>query len=711
MPSRLADRLAAARRTRFVGRSSEIQVFQSALNAEELPFQILYVFGPGGIGKSSLLREFAARAEREGLPAYYLDGRNLEATPDSFIRALQNALGLAHDADVLAALSGQAARHVLLLDMYEAWSGLDNWLRDEFFPQLPENTLVVLAGREALSEGWQADPGWQTLVHTLALRNLSPDEGREYLTRRDIPPARHRSVLDFTHGYPLALSLVADVFDQRHDLNFQPEAAPDVVKLLLERFVQKVPGPAHRAAFEASAMTRVLNESLLAEMLKLPDPTGELRPEERVGAQTAHELFEWLRGLSFIESGREGLYPHDLAREAVVADVRWRNPDWHKELHNRARKYYMARLPLVSLSEQHRILYDFIYLHRDSPIMRAMFDLASDAVVTPTSLRKEDMPALLQMIEQYEGVESARWAKKWFARQPDKVTVYRNEKQEISGVYAIVEMQAASEAELNADPATRAAWNYLSKNAPLRPGEIAAHYRFWMAREQYQGVSPVQTQIFLTTVRYQLLTPGLAYHFFPCANADFWAPALLYGDLTRLPGADYTVGKNRYGVYGHDWRVRPPLAWLDLLAQREVAPDQEVVAPPPAAPLIMLSRTEFNSAAHDALRDFARPMRLRDNPLTCSRMVVERSGPAASPDERMNALQALLREAVEMPQVSPREAKLYRAVQYTYLKPALTQEQAAEALDLPFSTYRRHLKAGLIRVADVLWQKEIGAGR
>jgi long-chain acyl-CoA synthetase len=32
----------------------------------------------------------------------------------------------------------------------------------------------------------------------------------------------------------------------------------------------------------------------------------------------------------------------------------------------------------------------------------------------------------------------------------------------------------------------------------------------------------------------------------------------------------------------------------------------------------------------------------------------------------------------------------------------------AELLDLPFSTYRRHLKAGLTRVAELLWQKEIG---
>jgi AAA ATPase domain len=710
MPTRLADRLASARRTRFVGRNGEIQVFQSALEQAEPPFQILYIYGPGGIGKTSLLREFAARAEQLGAAAFYVDGRNLEPTPESFQRALLTALGVSPDTDIDTLLGKMTQRHVLLLDTYEVWSGLDNWLRDEFLPKLPENTIVVMAGREPLSAGWQADPGWQMLVRQIALRNLSPEEGREFLERRDIPAEQHRSVLDFTHGYPLALSLVADLFDQRHDINFQPESAPDVIKILLERFVQKVPGPAHRAAFEASAMVRVLNESLLATMLKLPDPASELKPEDMAGAQSTHELLEWLRSLSYIEAGREGLFPHELARETVIADVRWRNPDWYKELHNRARKFYVARLPHVSLPEQQRILYDFIFLHRDNPIMRAMFDFHSDAVVLASAMHDQDKPALFQMIEKFEGEESVKWAKKWFARQPDKVTVYRNEKSEVIGLFAAVEMQAATEAELNADPATRATWNYLKKHAPLRPGEVGTHYRFWMAHDTYQGETAIQTQIFLTTVRYQILTPGLAYHFFPCANADFWAPALLYGDLTRIPEADYSVGAHKYGVYGHDWRVRSPLAWLDLLAQREVAPSPEDVAPPPETPLIVLSQTEFTSAVHEALRDFARPIRLRDNALTCARMVVERVGPAASPDTRMSALQELLKDVIEKPQVSPREAKLYRAVQYTYLKPAMTQEEAAEALDVPFSTYRRHLKAGLIRVVDLLWQKEIGAG-
>jgi hypothetical protein len=80
----------------------------------------------------------------------------------------------------------------------------------------------------------------------------------------------------------------------------------------------------------------------------------------------------------------------------------------------------------------------------------------------------------------------------------------------------------------------------------------------------------------------------------------------------------------------------------------------------------------------------------------------------ADGNERVAALQSLVKEAAESLESSPRDAKCYRAVYHTYLNPAPTQEQAAELLDLPFSTFRRHLKNGVTRVAEILWHREIG---
>ncbi|HBY98720.1 MAG: hypothetical protein M5U01_38735 [Ardenticatenaceae bacterium] len=694
MGLRLADRLSAARHRRFVGRETEITRFRTVLTAAELPFPVLYIFGPGGVGKTTLLAEFVALCAQTQTPAISIDARNIEPAPDAFLNVLTSAMGLVPGESPVQALAAASRRHVILLDTFETLAPLDSWIRDIFLPQLPENTLVVLAGRQPPSTAWRADPGWQSLVYTLSLRNLSPEESRSYLLKREIPLEQHQGVLDFTHGHPLALSLVADVFAQRHGFRFEPEATPDVIKVLVERFIQKVPSPAHRAALEICALVRLTTEGLLSEMLMMPD---------------AHELFEWLRELSFIEAGRLGLFPHDLARETLIADMRWRNPDWYAELHRRARTYYLERLQQTQGQEQQRILSDYIFLHRDNPVVRPYFEWQGSSGALADTLRPGDEPALLRMVAQHEGEGSARLAAHWIARQPGGVSVFRQGLQPPAGLLVMVGLQQATAEELNNDPATQAAWHYLRRHAPLRPGESATLFRFWMAHDTYQAVSSIQSLIFVNMVRHYLTTPGLAFTFLPCAEPDFWAPVFAYADLARIREADFQVEGRHYGVYGHDWRAVPPMAWLSLLAEREIATTPLAVPSPSIAePLVVLSQPEFASAVRDTLRDLFHPEALRGNPLLRSRLVVDRVGANADEARRVAALQGMVKEAVESLQQSPREAKLYRALYHTYLQPAATQEQAAELLDLPFSTFRRHLKSGITQVVEILWQQELG---
>ena len=76
MSSRLANRLSAARQSRFVGRAAEQALFQSALAEEELPLHVLHLFGPGGVGKTTLLRLYAHHCEENDIPAVQIDARN-----------------------------------------------------------------------------------------------------------------------------------------------------------------------------------------------------------------------------------------------------------------------------------------------------------------------------------------------------------------------------------------------------------------------------------------------------------------------------------------------------------------------------------------------------------------------------------------------------------------------------------------------------------
>lgn len=693
MSSRLADRLIQARQRRLVGRTSELALFQSAIAATELPFYVLFVCGPGGVGKTTLLSEFATMCAQSNIPAFLIDSRNIEPAPEAFVGVLRQAMGLTPPDSPLQALAEYGQRQVILIDTSEVLAPIEGWLRDTFLPQLPEHVLVVMAGREPPSLPWRADPGWQPLIHILPLHNLSLEESQSYLTIRLVPDDQHRAVIDFTHGHPLALSLVADVFAQRSNIRFQPEAAPDVIKTLLEQFVQKVPGPAHRAALEVCALVRLTTEALLAATLHMPD---------------VHALFEWLRGLSFIEAGPKGLFPHDLAREALDADVRWRNPDWYAELHRRARTYYNQRMQQAHAQEQQRILADYIFLHRNNPVVRPFFEWQASGGLQINAMRAQDQSRLLAMVTRHEGAESAQLAAYWFARQPPGVLVARNPDEQPAGLLVIVALHQASAEDMRRDPATQGAWRYLQEHAPLRPGESATLFRFWMAHDAYQAVSPIQSLIFVSIVRHYLTTPGLAFTFFPCADPDFWLPMLAYADLQRIAAADFVVGERHYGVYGHDWRVVPPHTWLELLAEREITTEPQAL--PPAqmpAQVTVLSQSEFAAAVRAALHDLARPDSLRSNPLLQSRVVVERSSTSASATERVAALQALLKAACDSLQAAPRDVKAYRALYHTYWQPAPTQEQAAELLDLPFSTFRRHLKVGITRVTEMLWQWEV----
>jgi hypothetical protein len=122
---------------------------------------------------------------------------------------------------------------------------------------------------------------------------------------------------------------------------------------------------------------------------------------------------------------------------------------------------------------------------------------------------------------------------------------------------------------------------------------------------------------------------------------------------------------------------------------------------------VILSEPDFLAAVEEAVHHFLRPDRLYASPLLNAQVVVARIAADASTTERIAMLQMIIREACDVLQASPRDLRLYRAVYHTYIQPAVTQERAAEMLDLPFSTYRRHLKQGLSRIAELVWVAEV----
>jgi hypothetical protein len=689
---RLADRLEAARRGRFVGRVAERDLFRSALLDPEPQFAVLHLVGPGGVGKTALLREFARIATECGRSLVRLDGRNIDPSPRGFQLAARQALGWQPGGDA-AAEPVWPSTGVWLIDTAEELTKLDGWLRETFLPRLPAGSLIVIAGRQPPASVWSSDPDWAALSHIITLGNLRPEESQTFLASRGIPENRHAAVLAFTHGHPLALTLVADVLDRGSTISaFDPCGEPDIVRVLLERLVDDVPSAAHRRALDVCTLTRVTTEALLADVLATHD---------------AHDLFAWLRGQSFIEQGPQGLFPHDLAREALDADLRWRKPAHLGDIVQRLSAHFHNRLRQARGSEQQRIWSDVIFLSRKNPAFAPYFawDALGSSYAEPAAA--SDYDAILAMVRRHQGDAAAEIAHHWLRRQPEAFLIYRETGGETIGFMAQLALHDVSAEDIAADPAVPAAVAYVARHGPLRPGEEIAYLRFWMHQDVHQDVSPALNLTAINASIHWSSRATLAWSFIAIANPESLAAHFTSIHIWRSVEADFEVGGRHYGVFAHDWRAEPAADWLRIKAELALTTDTDVARPSSAAPsFLVLSQEDLAEAVRQALRDFGRHDRLATSPLLRTRAIAAEPGIDPSPVR----LQDVLREAVATLAGSPKDAKLHRVLWHTYFEPAPTQEQAAELLDLPFNTYRYQLARGIERITEWLWRRELAGG-
>jgi hypothetical protein len=153
---------------------------------------VVRVHGPGGIGKSALLRQVADRGRAAGWTPVFVEGRDLPPVPD----AIGDALAAAHELE----------RPLILIDTYERMAALGGHLRRELLPSLPEHAIVVVAGRGSPERGW-FEGGWETITREIELGPLSLSESEELLGAHGLSGVRRDELAHWAGGSPLALTL------------------------------------------------------------------------------------------------------------------------------------------------------------------------------------------------------------------------------------------------------------------------------------------------------------------------------------------------------------------------------------------------------------------------------------------------------------------------------------------------------------------------
>lgn len=686
----LADRLARARQARFVGRGDELALFDAMLAGTD-GRAALFVHGPGGIGKSTLLAECARRAEAARRSVVQLDARHVEASPQAFDAALADALGQPPAEAAPAWPEGL----VLLIDTLEAVVPLERWLLAERLPSLPADALVVLAGRRPPGEAWRLDAGWADLAHLCALGGLADDEAEAYLAARGVAAAVRAGLRAQAQGHPLLLTMLADAATAATPpppplssawpgppASRGAAAAPpgdDRAALLLrlaERFAAALPSPRHALALRVLVLARSTTPALLGAV---------------VGADEASALHAWLRTLSFVTEGEHGLVPHDLVREALVEAWFAPDPAAVEALRQPLMKHLGLRCRRAGEAERQRIAHEWTYLVRGTPVFQVIRLDRMEGLHVDRLLPGEE--ALVQaQARSGLGPGNEAIVAHWLRRQRGGFRVARGVDGRLAGWWLLLDLAGLRDEDDEADPFVRQLRARLAGEPPLAADAVNHVVRYGLHEGAAELPSPTFDLASVAATQLWMSEPRLAWSIVTYPEPQRLEP--LFDHLTRFhwhrpePGLTVDVDGRIFGSWLRDFRREPNPLW---------AMDE----PGRVAPAAPLGHEAFAAAVREALKHYAREDRLQASPLLgCDLLARDRS---------VAALRAVLADAVQAMATHPRDLKFHHALRLTWLDPGASQEKVASELQLPFNTYRYHLAKGVERVVQALWQRELMA--
>lgn len=633
---RLGEAAALLEAERFVGRASLLALADGAM-AGTSPQRILLVHGPGGVGKSALLRAIERRAAAAGLPTLRLDGRVVAPTPAGLDAALAPA----------SALDGV----VVLIDEADELAPLRLELRRAVLEALPASATVVVAGRRPPARTW-FEGELTSIVASVALRPLSNEESAELLDRFEITEAAEvDQLVAWGQGYPLALTVAASLPARSGDRRVPdtnrhgPQATLDDV--LLDRLGGDELAGVDPDILDVACIAPAVDARLLAAVLP--------------GRPTREGLAQ-LRALTISEPVGPRTTLHRLARSALRARLRATDPDRHRALvlkvaaHLRDRG--LAEGPLVGLELAELV---------EDPQLRIGFDAST------SHYADLPRPGDVDEVARHTGAGDTAWFarfRRWCDEQPRQCIVVRRADGTLAAMAVICmasEMPAWAWDDIETGPILRRAEaaGVLDQTAHMHdtayletdPAALAEAIRVGNAGAMSLAAIRDPRYIYVTAMaqRDDAGTAPLGYHEVPELRRQDDERELV--TIATDFGPDRFVGQ----IYG-----------LILAEQQGVVPSMS------AGEAIALA---------EALRSFHDDAAMAASPLAAGN----------GPDHARQAVRAALDVAFGP---SDADQLLRRALERTYLDPEGGHGRAQRELHMSRSSFYRHLQRARQQLAS-----------
>ncbi len=639
----IGDRV-AGQADRLVGRGAELELFGRILDGT-LDRNVLLVHGPGGIGKTELLRAAAAAARAAGRATRWIDVRTIDPLP----------------AALAAALRDVPAGTVVFLDGFERIATGAKELREEVLPRLPGDVVVVIAGRSRPDPGWFCG-GWAQVTFVLELAELCRETSVELLGAHDVPDGPAREITRWTAGSPLALVLAAGAY-LRHG-RVAPE--PGLVTTLVRLTTAVDWDTTHFDALAACAIARRTTLELLGATLE--------------AGSDAEAAFGWLTGLPFVDRVGDTVTLHDAVREPMRDSLLGVRPARERELRRRVADHLYRR----SLLGDRSIVTDLAHLLR-SPVLRWAYCWDGSSRYHADRIRPGDAAVLGAALA---GRGYARW---WSASEPYHRLAPRNVVVARDGAgapvgYAIwLTPGSAPPSVLAGDPFGRGCLRFAERTCGSEDVVVWRDSVDLTAPAQEAGVPPTGSALAMLNIAVALRAdvPNPRHAIVPLFQHNLRLHEFcLAAGGTVVPELDTVVDGRPVCAYWIDYGPGGLHAHQRDLVYRELGRSPELS---PVAVSIDDVRT--------ALESFPVATELARHPLAVGVGV----------DARAESVRATLRAGVAAAFGSgPREQQLRTILCQRYLTPGATSAATARALAMSKATYFRRLTEAVRRLTEHL---------
>jgi hypothetical protein len=283
---------------RFVARDAELAMARDLLDSAT-PSRVLFVSGPGGIGKSTLLRAIGRLAADAGFTVVHLGTSPDAGHGPALDRLIDDLVGPA----------------LVVVDEAERLGSELTSIRDGLLDRLSDSSRMVFAGRIAPDPTWRAD-GLDAIVRATRLGPLGPDDAVRLLDRHRVSPDAVAGIVEWAQGSPLALTVAALAPGS-------PTGMP-VASELEARLTTWVTGQpildGSSDVLEVAALAPMVDARLLAAVLPA-------RPTRGAMAR--------LLALPVVERVGDRAVLHDVLAAAIRSRLEWTAPERRRDLTRR----------------------------------------------------------------------------------------------------------------------------------------------------------------------------------------------------------------------------------------------------------------------------------------------------------------------------------------------------------------------------------------